>query len=349
MSTAIDYDTTPIVLERAHLDALEVTVDENSSVIDISGPCPRCTHFVHFVIPEREFSPDSGGGGATSAAAGPASAGITIEAEEWVGAAPPAPQAPPEPHARKPRRGDRSVALHCNCATTHSDQHSHKPGGGGCGAWFSVTLEDQHTKRPRLDPGPELSLYEEHNADARDTLAEGELVRLRAAAAGWKTGLAALVALIPTLVVVKGTDTVDKLARFDAIVVGMLIAVGAVSAVIAALLALRAANGPLSQWKMSSDDLRPFREHEVDQTIMYLRFARKTTVLAAASLAAAIAYAWAAPQPKPGLSVSLANGTGFCGTLVGVNAGVMQIETKDGVTRAISTAHITSVTSVSSC
>ncbi len=344
MSTAKDYDTNPIVPEQVDLDELVVDVEVSAGWIDISGRCPRCKDFVHFVIPEREFSPDAGGGGPAPAAASDSkSAGVTIAEVEHEHVLP----VPAEPRVRKPQPGDRSMALQCNCATTHLDAHSQKPVGGGCGAWFSVTLP--HTKHPHLYPGPALSLYEENNALARDKLAESQLARVRNAAAGWKTGLAALVALIPTLVVVKGADTVDKLARSDAIVVGVLIAVGAVSAVVATLLALRAANGPLSEWRITGDDLRPFREQEVDATISYLRSARQTTVLAAAALAAAIAYAWAAPTSKPYISVELTGGAGYCGKLVSLDAKIAQVRTADGKTTPVPLADVKSTSFVSSC
>lgn len=346
MSTTLDYNTNPFVAEQGHLDNLVVHVDVSGGWIDISGACPRCDHFVHLVIPEREFSPDA------APAAPPAPTGASASGEmsyiEDVVVVTHGHAVPPP--ARKPHRGDRSIALQCNCATTHPDPHSHKPVGGGCGAWFSVTLPaHSSTKHPHLYPGPKLSLYEERNAMARDALAENQLARVRNAAAGWKTGLAALVALIPTLVVVKGADTVDKLARSDAIVVGVLIAVGAVSAVVATLLALRAANGPLSEWRITGDDLRPFREQEVDATISYLRAARRTTIVAAAALAAAIAYAWAAPTIKPYFSVDLTSGAGYCGTLVGLDAKVVQVRTADGITRAIPTSGVKSTSFVSSC
>jgi hypothetical protein len=346
VSTVRDYDANPFVPEQADLDRLAVHVDPSGGWIDINGPCPRCTHFVHFVIPEREFSPYAGGDGSPKAAVAsePNLEDAALDVQLW--------QQPHEhaaPHHRKPRHDDRTIVLQCNCATTHLDAHSHKRVDGGCGAWFSVTLP--HAKHPKLYRGPAFSLYEENNALERGALAENELARVRNAAGGWTTGLAGLVALIPTLVVVKGTDTVDKLARSDAIVVGVLVAAGAVSAIAATLLALRAANGPLTTWRMTSDDLRPFREEEVDKTIACLRAARWTTVFAAAALAAAIAYAWAAPTAPPPayVSLTLSNGTSVCGTPAGADSASARVQTANGETIAYSLADVKSATFVPSC
>lgn len=302
MSTG--YDPSPIALLATEVARLEVSLTDGADAFDIAGPCPRCSHFVHFCIHRREF-------GAQAESAG--------------------------------RKKRTDVTLNCNCAHTHQD------GKVGCGAWFNVVLGG--SRDTPLAPGSlDISLYEEQNAVARDKLAAGELARVRSAAASWKTGLAALFALIPTLVVVKGTDTVDKLADTDKIIVGGLIAFGAALAVTATLLALRAAYGPLRRSKMIPRHL-PRREHvsEVKKTIRILNVTRLLAVVASASLAAAIAYAWASPTSKPYISVDLVGGSGYCGTLVGLDAKTVVVSTADGRTTSIPTGKVKSTAFVTSC
>lgn len=325
------FRLTPDGLAKLHPHT-HVGPDGQVETLEIDGFCPRCKHPVHYYLNQQAFGLVATDGGGAKA--------VPADQKEILLSLPL--PVPAEPQA--PAGLSCTFALHCDCAEIHSN------GKDGCGAWLSLeaTWRADGTQ-PQLTAGPALSLLEEHAAEARDALAGSELGRVQAAAANWKTGLGALFALIPTLVVVKGTDTVDKLSSGDKTVVGVLIAVGTLLAVTATLLALRAAYGPLRRTPTLGDDLTAARESEVDRTLSDLRLTRKLSVLGVAALAASIAYAWAAPQAKPGLSVNLANGKAYCGKLIGVNAGVMQIETADGVTRPIPTADITSATSVDSC
>ena len=52
MSTA--YDPSPITVSATELERLTVTPD-GKDVLDVAGPCPRCSHYVHFRIHRREF------------------------------------------------------------------------------------------------------------------------------------------------------------------------------------------------------------------------------------------------------------------------------------------------------
>lgn len=327
------YSSRPVPLTDTTASALKAafipprTLLHPHEAIEIRGECPRCHHFVHYMLHLREFAPDSASDTVTSDTGTPRR---LVEGH---------PQAEPPPKYR--------FALNCNCAEAHESNGKDKV--TGCGAWFNVGV-DRSGDLGIVRPGsPDLSQYEVQNAQLRDDLASKELQRVRAAAVSWKTGLGALFLLIPTLVVVKGTDTVDGLASTDKIIVGGLIAFGSTLAVVATLIALRAAYGPMRRPKTVSDDNTIPIVSEVGKTVAALQMTRALTIVASAALAASIAYAWAAPRSKPGLSVNLANGSAYCGKLVGVQAGVMQIETADGVTRPIPTADITSATSVSSC
>jgi len=325
------FSLTPDALRKLHAKT-HLGPDGQVQTLEIDGFCPRCQHAVHYYLNQRAFglvATDGGGGGA----------GLADREEILI-------TLPVGAEAQEAVRAGCTFALHCNCA------ESHPKGKGGCGAWLSLGATwEADGSRPELTAGPALSLLEEHAAEARDKLADSELDRVRAAAGNWKTGLGALFALIPTLVVVKGTDTVDKLSSGDKTVVGVLIAVGTVLAVIATLLALRAAFGPLRRTATPGDDLTAARESEVDRTIGDLRLTRKLSVLGVAALAAAIAYAWAAPTaPAPAyFSVGLSNGASVCGTLAGADQAAVRVQTANGETIAFSLADVKSTTFVASC
>ncbi len=300
MSTA--YDPSPFAVSATELEQLIVKAD-GKDVLDAAGPCPRCTHYVHFRIHRREFG------------------------------------------AQGEETGSGDVTLNCNCA------HTHEHGKAGCGAWFNVVFHE--SAGWHLEPGSlDISLYEQQGATDRDKLAVGELDRARSAAASWKTGLAALFALIPTLVVVKGTDTVDKLAHTDRIIVGGLIAFGAALAVTATLLALRAAYGPLRRSK-----LFPLYLHrkaggasEVKTTIVILNVTRLLTVVSLSALAAAIGYAWAAPTVIPAnFSVTITGNGTYCGTFKGADGHSVQLMLSDQRTVSVPLGRIATTSFVSSC
>lgn len=315
--------------------AAEFTADfipvdwRHPQAIDIRGTCPGCHHFVHYVLHLREFAPDTESDVASGTARGFAAQ-------------------PSDEAAARPEPPSFRFALNCNCAETHESAGKDKV--SGCGAWFNVAVErdGEHALRPG---SPSLSQYEMQNAQVRDQAASSELQRVRAAAASWKTGLAALFVLVPTLVVVKGTDTVDSLASTDKIVVGGLIAFGATLAVIATLIALRAAYGPLRRLKIVGDDNTIPVVTEVEKTVFALQATRVLTVVASAALATAIGYAWATPK-APALayfSVSLSNGTSVCGKLAGGDPAAVRVQTADGETIAYSLADVKSSTFVASC
>jgi len=322
-TTGQAYDSAPFLVGGDEVDRLSLSCSD-PEVLDIRGACPRCHHFVHFVIHRREFGPTADAPAQTGAGlAGFVRMKVLNKAEAVL----------PE---------TRQIALNCNCGETHKD------GKAGCGAWFNLGV----TGKPlRLVPGdPRLSLYEVQNAQTRDQLASTELDRVRSAAVSWKTGLAALFALIPTLVVVKGTDTVDKLSTSDKTIVGGLIAFGAALALLGTLVALRAAYGPLKRGKVLGDDATVPLMSEVQKTVFAIRMTRWITIVGSAAIAAAIGYTWAAPAVTPSsFSVTLTDKRAFCGTLVTAGPEAVQVETSDGRTTSIPLARIAKTAFVSSC
>jgi hypothetical protein len=284
MSTETSYDSAPFGrVEPEKLGRLKgalIHSGKHPRAVEITGRCPRCSDDVHYVLHVREFDPASQEGGPAAVAA--KAAGFT-------------------PSMRHPLSlGPVDVTLNCNCGWTHAPKPPDK-GAPGCGAWFALEVTvDGDTVELRASRVP-ITLYEQQAAQARDSLAEGELQRVRTAAGNWRTGLLALVALVPTLVVVKGTDAVQNLSSTDKLVAGSLTAFGGALALAAALVSLRAAYGPLRRKRVlgrhgtagAIPDL-----NEVETTAFLIQVARVMAVVSVMALGTAIGYVWAA-TPAP--------------------------------------------------
>jgi hypothetical protein len=291
-------------------------------LITVTGKCPRCRHDIHKEIPERVFNV-TGDGASATAKIGTA----TVTDSVGVGdrAIIEAIRVYLEHYPREPVP-EKELVLECNCGTTHA------AGKTGCGAVWSLHLDwDENATGPveaRLTPGIPVTQLEIDAERERDALGRSELTRLRAAAGNWRTGLALLLTLLPTLVVVKGNDAIKDLSNTYKIVIGLLVGLGAIAAIIAALLALRAAFGPLKrqQWRADMDALR---RDETDATLSDLKWTRKLTVCALILLGAAIGVAWGAPSSDPAFfQVTQKDGHVVCGTYAGVDVNAMTLKVK---------------------
>lgn len=331
--------------ERARFRAV-ADDDENPQVVTLTGECPRCRDDVEYKIHLREWGLDGGGDGGTDAtttvqtmAAGDVIERVPIKGrlllKEFTELL--------ERHNPPP---EREVTLQCDCG-----RHQHKGAPTGCGAWFSLHLkwERQDDKAViAIGAGRPITGLEIAAAKDRDSRTRSELERLRKAAGNWKTGLAALLALLPTLVVVKGTDSVADLSNRSKGIVGGFTALGALLAVIAALLALRASYGSLER-QDSADDMTAARETEIDTTLDYLKWTRRLTVAAVVLLAVAIGYAWGAPSSDPAnFAVTKTDDSVVCGTYVAPTTSAVRVKTSSG-TSAIPLEQVKSVAFKTKC
>jgi hypothetical protein len=105
------------------------------------------------------------------------------------------------------------------------------------------------------------------NATARRNLAESELKRVRDAGDKWKTGLSLLLGLIATLSVVKGRDSIEGLSLGTKHASIWLLGGALAYATIAALFAMRAANGPLQRQTLDVRTIDELRRDEVESSL----------------------------------------------------------------------------------
>lgn len=240
--------------------------------------------------------------------------------------------------------------IRCECDRAHSDEQDKE----GCGAaWNLIAVFD-----PNLDPAPvrflpgrAVSLEDRNEAELRRELSTTELKRVRAAADKWKTGLAALLTLIATVSVVKGRDSISALdIDTQHAIIGAL-GVALALAVVASLLALRAANGPLKRDSLVGKRLADVQGEEVTKSMLALRVARGLTVMAVVLLALAVGAAWWGEEPTPGkiLVKRTSDSVTLCGTFKSADANELRVETATGVTTPVALGDVKSVSFRQKC
>jgi hypothetical protein len=226
----------------------------------------------------------------------------------------------------------------CHCTVDHE---GHQEGQDGCGAaWRMIIQYDgsaEDETGARFFAGHELAdARRRREVDEVERLSESELTRVQAAADKWKTGLAALTGLVATVIVVKGRETFTDLSKARQNVIMVLIAGAFLAAICAALLAMRAAYGPLKRRSLMGTTLDEIRNVEVGSALRNLRLARGLSVLAALALASAVAVTWTGKKATPGLiSVTKNDNSVVCGTFKRADTSMILIETEAGESESV--------------
>jgi hypothetical protein len=210
------------------------------------------------------------------------------------------------------------ATVRCDCGKAHSGRPSD---GKGCGAYwrfaFQWSMLATNPATVRLFAGRRATPEDLRELEQLDELDKGELERVRSAADKWKTGLAALLGLTATVSVVKGRDSFSSLSTTSQHVIIVILAAALVCAMVAALLAMSAAYGPLRRQLLGTADLRTLRLKAAEGARRDLRLARGLTVLAVALLAAAIGITWWASEPTPAMArITKADNSSLCAKYV---------------------------------
>jgi hypothetical protein len=240
----------------------------------------------------------------------------------------------------------------CHCTKDHEGQEE---GQNGCGAaWRMVIQYDgsaEDETSARFFAGRELAdARRRRELDEVEKLNETELTRVQTAADKWKTGLAGLIGLVATVIVVKGRESFTDLSNARQDLIMGLIAGAFLAAVWAALLAMRAAYGPLKRRSLMGTTLDEIRNVEVGSALRNLRLARGLSVFAALALASAVGVTWTGKKATPGLiSVTKNDDTVVCGTLKTADVSMILIETQAGVSEPVPLVDTKTVNFVLEC
>jgi ribosomal protein S27AE len=312
---------TDLELNKIAATTFRAELDTAGEIIRLQGICPKCGHDMTF---EHQTK---------------IALGIAAEAEVEDLAA---------------LSVTAEIPMSCKCGQPHPKAPEDQPSCGRCwqvqGSWTGTA-------------GLVALAGSAHLADCEEAmdlqeLQRTELERVRKAAENWRTGLAGILALVTTVSIVKGKDTITGLASPHRIVLGIVLVITLGLAAIAALLALRAAYGSLEQTKLDRS-LVALRAAEVRTALTYLKWTRGLTVAALVLLASSVGLLWygkSAPKKPPALvqvvttvtSGGVTEEGAFCGELVRFASNSLTIKTDTG-DRRLDMGSVTSLILVEEC
>ncbi|MER5974319.1 hypothetical protein ABT112_32205 [Streptomyces sp. NPDC002055] len=204
----------------------------------------------------------------------------------------------------------------------------------------------------RVSPGIPSTPASRLRADEARRLLEDELTRVRAQAESWRNGLAALLALLTSVGVVKGPDQVHTLTGWSRGAVGLLLLTGLLLSAAGAFWAMRAAFGlPRRRVAESSlEELLTRQRLSVRRAVTDLRRAIVAGFTALAVVAAGVGLTWYGSRAdKAGFRVVDTRGTVLCGPLVRWDAKKGVRVRVQGVERNVPMPRVASAKPVKSC
>ena len=202
--------------------------------------------------------------------------------------------------------------------------------------WSLVDTDGEVVVMPIVTPGPPGTAETRRRAEELRDLDRTQLDRIRATAEKWRNGLVVLTGLITTVGVVKGRDSLEDLSSSAQVVLGILMLLALVCAAVGALLAMLAAFGLPTLYRLTGDALEfsRIREEQTTQASRNLRLAVVFSCLTLLFLASASAVNFygplAAASLPPMLQVSTPQSGTVCGELVSSSAGRVTIDTSTG-------------------
>lgn len=203
------------------------------------------------------------------------------------------------------------------------------PGGGGPGA--AGGPGGAGVPPPPVPPGPPTAASLQDRTDFR-ALVDASVKDTRASAETWRTGLAALVTLVTTGLLIKGPEEAAKLPDEARALIVFLLVVGLGLAVLGLYHALAAAAGVPAT--VERDDVvarygsvRGFQVAQAVRAADRLRDARHLVLLALPTLGLAT-VAWLLSTPSSGTPVVVVHTgeTRHCGTLLSADDGEVRID-----------------------
>jgi hypothetical protein len=179
-----------------------------------------------------------------------------------------------------------------------------------------------------------------------------ELARVRASADQWRAGLAGLLGLLTTVLVVKGRSTIESIERPYQVAVALLLGLALVCAAAASTLAMFAAHG-LPRLRQTEEDAGAVLVSDrrlAQGAARALWIAITGTLLTLTLLSASVAITWFAPlsESEPNVTVVLQDGTRACGQLVTADASRVILRSSSGPVTVV-TARLGSLAVTPSC
>jgi hypothetical protein len=164
-----------------------------------------------------------------------------------------------------------------------------------------------------------------------EQLLRTELPRVRAAAAAWRNGLAALLGALLGFGLIKGQSDISRLTHVWAVVAGILLLAALLAGTLGALSLLQAAHGRPKVTPLQGLALGIAADHEEAlRSARLLRSGITSTLICAGLLVATVATTWYGPmKDQPQLQVIMP-GMSVCGSVIQVSGGMATIKTETG-------------------
>jgi hypothetical protein len=304
--------------------AIELVPRDDPVAVLITSPCPRCEHDTRDRNPIRVL-------------AGPSLADAPEDQELHRNAT-----------AGQPLV-DETFAVDCHCGMEHPGRKA----GDGCGARWYLAISGGPPWE--VGPGEAMDAPTEEDEAVASALVSTELERARKSADSWKTALAGLVTLVATFAILKGEDSIAKLAEPWPIV-GALVAAGALgAAVAAALFAARGAYGDPGEEievfrRGAATRVLDWQASEARRATSDIGTARGWTLVAVTALAVTIGITWFAPQRPPAfVRVVPASGDPVCGKLKSLGQNGIVITDDDGRDQTTQLSEVRSASVLADC
>lgn len=198
----------------------------------------------------------------------------------------------------------------------------------------------------RLRQGPVPTPQALDQAQRIQALIASQLADVRKAADSWRTGLLAMLALLGTIVVVKGRESFENLTSPAPYVIGALLGLALLAAIYGSLQAMRAAYGDPKP-RVTSGVLT-WDYQDSAKAVDALRAARRAFVGSLLLAAAAIALTWYWPSEMKSKVRADFAGTPVCGTLVSADATTIVIK-EDGSEKSNPASGLRSLVVVAAC
>lgn len=177
------------------------------------------------------------------------------------------------------------------------------------------------------------------DASAEVTQAVGDQLKsTRATADSWQKGLAGLLTVVTSILLLKGRDSIDEIDHWYAVTAAVALGIAALFGAVAAYKLLDAAYGqPSSQdlTKIRQESLYVWRYERAVEAARKLRTGQLLLLASIAIVGGTVVLTWFAPEPSSSPAYQVRDAQGHCGELAKADNGKYKLTEDDNVVTII--------------
>ena len=178
------------------------------------------------------------------------------------------------------------------------------------------------------------------------------LKSVRAAADSWQKGLAGLLGVVTSILLLKGADSVAKIDHDWAVAAAVVLAVAALAAMLATVQLLSAAYGmpsPSGLEEIRRKTLYVWRYEQATAAAKQLRDGQKLLLFSVFLVGATVVVMWFAPAPEASPAYQVVDDDGNCGQLEKASNGQLKIVQDDASGVLVADSELGSLTIARTC